>query len=55
MTLAPGDTVVSAEIRQCMAAAVGLSVEAGRPCVARGVVPPHKSAAMRHKEVVWPT
>ena len=55
MTLAPGDTVVSAEIRQCMAAAVGLSVEEGRPWVTRGVAPSHRSGAMRHKEAVWPS
>jgi hypothetical protein len=54
-TLALCDTVVSAEIQQRMATAIGLSNEAGRPWVARGVVPSHNSAAMRYKEVVWPS
>jgi hypothetical protein len=54
-TLALGDTVVAAEIRQCMATAMDLSVEAGRPWAARGIAPSHASGAMRHKEVVWPS
>jgi hypothetical protein len=54
-TLALCDTVVSAEIQQRMATTRGLSVEAGRSWVARGVVPPHNSAAVRHEEVVWPS
>ena len=54
-TLALGDTVVSAEIQRRMATTRGLSVEAGRPWVARSVVPPHHSAAMRHKDLVWPS
>jgi hypothetical protein len=54
-TLALGDTVVSAKIRQRMATATGFSVEAGRPWVARAVAPAHASGAMHHKEVVWPS
>jgi hypothetical protein len=47
--------VVPAEIQRRMVTTRGLSVEAGRPWVACGVVPSHNSAAMRHKEVVWPS
>jgi hypothetical protein len=39
-TLALRDTVVSAEVRQRLATAMGLSVEEGRPRVARGIAPP---------------
>jgi hypothetical protein len=52
--LALCDTVVSAEIRQRMATAMRLSVEAGRPWVARDGVPSHTSGAMHHKDLVWP-